>query len=198
MWESPEVRRGFQRTDMGFEVRQSYRTSKTLSRAVVERKIEAMKSIHIRAIGKPTEDWQIEAALTYVKRLSPFAKVQITEIKEGHGSSSKPDINKTQRIEAENLLKNLPTNSKLIALDETGHNFDSVGLSKKLETLSQDGSPLVFVIGGSWGLDQTVRDRADLILSFGKQTLPHNLARIVLLEQLYRAEAISRGKEYHK
>lgn len=157
-----------------------------------------MKSIHIRAVGKPTESWQTEAADTYLQRLQPFAKVQVTEIKEGHGGSSKPDAVRTRQTEAESLLKNLPAGSKLIALDETGHNLDSTTLAKKLETLSQDGSPLVFVIGGSWGLDKTVRDQADLILSFGKQTLPHNLARIVLLEQLYRAEAISRGKEYHK
>ncbi len=157
-----------------------------------------MKTIHIRAIGKPTEDWQIEAAETYLTRLKPFAKVDVVELKEGHGGSSKPDEYKTRQAEAVSLLQGLKSGVKLIALDETGHNLDSVSLSRKLEKLSEDGSPLVFVIGGSWGLDQSVRDRATLVLSFGKQTLPHNLARIVLLEQLYRAETISRKKEYHK
>jgi len=157
-----------------------------------------MKHLIIRVIGKPNEPWQINAAETYLKRLKPFAKLEIIESKEGHSGSAKPDETKTRLVESDALMKNLPPNAKIIALDETGHNLDSIAFSKKLDVLSQDGSPLIFIIGGSWGLDQRVRDRADFIISFGKQTLPHNLARIILLEQLYRAETISRQKEYHK
>lgn len=157
-----------------------------------------MKHIHIRAVGSPTESWQTAAIMMYLERLKPFAKVEVIEVAEGHKSSAKPDPDKTRSNEAENLLKGHPKGSLIIAMDEMGTNLDSITFSKKLDVLSQDGSPLVFVIGGSWGLDQSVRDRANLIISFGKQTLPHNLARIVLLEQLYRAETIARQKEYHK
>jgi 23S rRNA (pseudouridine1915-N3)-methyltransferase len=183
---------------MGFEVPILYRKLEPLSSVVVERKMAHMKAIHIRAIGKPTEAWQTEAVETYLQRLKPFSKVDIVELKEGHGGSAKPDADKTRKTEAESLLKSIPDNAALIALDETGHNLDSIAFARKLDSLSSSGQPLVFLIGGSWGLDKSVRDRAVLTISFGKQTLPHNLARIVLLEQLYRAATILSGKEYHK
>lgn len=183
---------------MGFEVPILYRNPEPLSSVVVERKMTHMKAIHIRAIGKPTDHWQLEAIETYLQRLKPFSKVEITELKEGHAGSAKPDAAKTRKTEAESLLKSIPENAVVIALDETGHNLDSIAFANKLDSLSSSGQPLVFLIGGSWGLDKTIRDRATLTVSFGKQTLPHNLARIVLLEQLYRAATILSKKEYHK
>lgn len=134
----------------------------------------------------------------YLARLKPFAKIELTEIAEGHQGSAKPDTNKTRSREAESLTKGQPKGSFVIALDETGTNLDSPTFSRKLETWTESGQPLVFLIGGSWGLDPAIRSQANAVISLGKQTLPHQLARIVLLEQLYRAETISRGKEYHK
>lgn len=157
-----------------------------------------MKHIHIRAVGSPTESWQSEAISMYLDRLKPFAKVDLVEVAEGHQGSAKPDATKTRSREAESLAKGYPKGSFVIALDETGTNLDSMTLARKLETWSESGQPLVFLIGGSWGLDPAMRSQANTIISLGKQTLPHQLARIVLLEQLYRAETISRGKEYHK
>lgn len=86
----------------------------------------------------------------------------------------------------------------MIALDQSGKNLSSTELASKIQTLTESGQALFFLIGGSWGLDETVLKRANLILSFGKQTLPHLLARVVLLEQLYRTETILAGKAYHK
>jgi 23S rRNA (pseudouridine1915-N3)-methyltransferase len=157
-----------------------------------------MKSIHIRAVGSPTEDWQSEAISMYLERLKPFTKVELTEVAEGHQGSAKPDTNKTRAREAESLAKGQPKGSFVIALDETGTNLDSPSFARKLETWSESGRPLVFLIGGSWGLDPALRSQAEAVISLGKQTLPHQLARIVLLEQLYRAETIIRKKEYHK
>ena len=157
-----------------------------------------MKSIHIRAIGSPTEAWQKAAAETYLTRLTPYAKIELNELAEGHKGSAKPDAARAKAAEAQALLKAHKSDAFVIALDETGKEYDSAGFSKQLEKWSEGGRALVFLIGGSWGLDETVRDNADTLLSLGKMTLPHGLARVVLLEQLYRAETISRGKEYHK
>lgn len=142
--------------------------------------------------------WQKAALYEYEKRLSTFAKIEIVEIPEGHGGAKKPDEQKTVSAEAENLLSSLPDNAFIVALDETGKNLDSETFAKRIEKETESGRPVVFLIGGSWGLAPEAREAADLVLSFGKETLPHILARIVLLEQLYRAETILKGKTYHK
>ncbi|MCR4278333.1 MAG: 23S rRNA (pseudouridine(1915)-N(3))-methyltransferase RlmH [Candidatus Taylorbacteria bacterium] len=157
-----------------------------------------MKKIIIRAIGKANDPWQKEAIQSYEKRLKPFVNVSIIELPEGHSNSAKPNIGNTLQTEADSLLKSLPENAIIIALDETGKEVPSATLSHNIETWSQNGESLVFLIGGSWGLSDEIRSQANHIISFGKITLPHILARIVLLEQLYRAEMIVRGKEYHK
>ncbi|MFA5936247.1 MAG: 23S rRNA (pseudouridine(1915)-N(3))-methyltransferase RlmH [Patescibacteria group bacterium] len=157
-----------------------------------------MQKIILRAIGKASEDWHAEAIRMYLERLKPLASLDLIELPEGHGGSAKPDLAKTRRIEAESLMKGVPDGAFVIALDETGKQFDSTTFSKKMETWSEGGRALVFLIGGSWGLDETVRQKADAIFSLGSITLPHQLARIVLLEQLYRATMIERGTPYHK
>lgn len=157
-----------------------------------------MRTIQLRTIGKAQEPWHAQAIHSYLTRLSPFAKVGLLELPEGHGKSAKPDPTKTRQAEAVALLKNLPKSSTVIALDEHGPNLDVPTFSKKYAAWTEGGRPLVMLVGGSWGLDQSVLERADATLSFGKQTLPHLLARIVLLEQLYRAETVLHGKTYHK
>jgi 23S rRNA (pseudouridine1915-N3)-methyltransferase len=158
-----------------------------------------MKNLTIRAIGKLSELWQRDAVHIYEERLSSFSSIEIIELPEGHKSSAKPDEAKTRSTEADSLLKNIPDEAFVVALDETGKAFSSLDLAKKIESWSDQGRrPLVFMIGGSWGLDQRVRDRANFTLSFGPMTLPHGIARILLAEQLYRAKMISSGKTYHK
>lgn len=157
-----------------------------------------MHKTTLRVIGRAQETWHVEALESYLDRLSPFQKIDLIELPEGHGGSAKPDLAKTRKVEAESLLKGIPDGAFVVALDETGKRFDSPTFAKKLETWAEGGRPVVFLIGGSWGLDASVRDRADVVLSLGEMTLPHLLARIVLLEQLYRAESILSGKTYHK
>ena len=157
-----------------------------------------MKHLIIRTIGKPSEEWHPQAIHSYLKKLSPFVKIELIELPEGHGGSAKPDEAKTRREEATSLLKNIPKDSTIVALDETGKNLSSLELAKHISNWSEGGRTVVFLIGGSWGLDETVLARANAKLSLGKQTLPHLLARIVLLEQLYRVETILNGKTYHK
>lgn len=156
-----------------------------------------MKKIIIRAIGRLPEPWAREAEEVYVKRLKPYSKVEVIELSEGQKGSAKPDPEQVKKKEAESLLKGIADDAIVIALDQNGTAMKSEALASKLETIAP-GREIIFCIGGSWGLHASVRNRADLILSFGPMTLPHALARIMLLEQLYRAEAISRGKEYHK
>jgi 23S rRNA (pseudouridine1915-N3)-methyltransferase len=155
-----------------------------------------MHTFFLRVIGKAQTNWQAEAIEEYKTRLAPYAKVQIIECAEGHQGSAKPDEAKTRLREAESLLASLPANAFLIALDEQGKNLSSSLLANTIKEYTD--RPIVFFIGGSWGLDASIRNKVHLVLSLGKQTLPHLLARIVLLEQLYRVETILQGKTYHK
>lgn len=157
-----------------------------------------MNKTIIRAIGRLPEHWHHEALHMYQERLTPFVSLQIIELPEGHQGSVKPDLQKTRLAEAESLLKGIPKDAFIIALDEAGKNLSSPMLAEKTKEWAQDSRPLVFLIGGSWGLDKTVIAQSHLVLSLGQLTLPHALARIVLLEQLYRVAMIQAGKTYHK
>ncbi|MBI5654206.1 23S rRNA (pseudouridine(1915)-N(3))-methyltransferase RlmH [Candidatus Uhrbacteria bacterium] len=158
-----------------------------------------MLSLTIRAIGKLPEDWMRQGVDMYVDRLKPLAKIGLIELPEGHKGASKPDVNKTKKTEGESLLKGLPPDALVVALDETGRSLSTQEFTAKLDEWSPDGSrALFFLIGGSWGLDKDVLKRADAVISLGKMTLPHGLARLVLLEQLYRANMIKAGRTYHK
>jgi 23S rRNA (pseudouridine1915-N3)-methyltransferase len=157
-----------------------------------------MHSIIVRAVGKAGKTGYEQLIHNYQQQLEPYAKVQIIELPEGHGGSAKPDAAKTKKAEALSLLQSLSDRAWVVALDETGTNLTSQSLAAKLNDWTQGGRPVVFLIGGSWGLDRAILDRTNFVLSFGKQTLPHLLARVVLCEQLYRAETILNGKVYHK
>lgn len=157
-----------------------------------------MQRVVVRAIGKLGAGWPREAAADFLERIRPFMTVEVVELPEGHDGSAKPDLVRTRQAEAQSLLKGIPDTACIIALDETGKVFSSTDFSDRLRTWGEGGRPIVFLIGGSWGLDQSVRERAEAILSFGKMTFPHALARVMLLEQLYRAAMIQSGKTYHK
>ncbi|HPN14627.1 MAG TPA: 23S rRNA (pseudouridine(1915)-N(3))-methyltransferase RlmH [bacterium] len=154
--------------------------------------------IHIRSIGKPQETWMQDAAAMYLTRCRTMGKFEMLELSEGNQGSAKPDIARTKQTEAEELLKNLPKNNYVIALDENGQQLTSPALAGLLEKEASLGKTLTFQIGGSWGLDESLIQKADLVLSLGKMTFPHAIAKILLLEQLYRAHTIIAGKEYHK
>lgn len=147
-----------------------------------------MLSISIFAVGKLKERFWKDACAEYLKRLGGYAKVTVREI---------PDSNKER--EAESLLAALPEHGPVILLDIRGKEISSEVLSEKIETYALGGtSQIAFIIGGSDGVTQKVRERATERISFGPITLPHNLARVVLLEQIYRAFKIARNEPYHK
>lgn len=155
--------------------------------------------ISIRTIGALQEDWQEQAQALFIKRLSAFSTISISEGREGHQGSAKPDLEKTKDREADELLKVIPRDAYVICLDEHAKTMDSATFSKAIENWSESGArPITFLIGGSWGLSQRVKQQAHTSLSLSPMTMPHALARIVLIEQLYRALTIIKGKEYHK
>lgn len=156
-----------------------------------------MHTIHLLVLGSVQESWQNEAISQYLARLRPYARVQIIEIPDEKESSTVP-IERLRAREADAILRRAPTESVFCVLDEGGKTLSSQEWADLLDEEAGRGTPITFVIGGANGLDASVRTRAKRVLSFGKQTMPHILARIVLLEQLYRAETILIGKTYHK
>ena len=143
--------------------------------------------IHILAIGKckhgSPEDLLIKE---YQKRLS-------------WDLVFKEKDNDIQEKEAEFLLKNIPNNAKVVVLDERGENMKSLDFAKRIGDWQLSGvSDICFLIGGADGHTDAVRQRADLLLSFGKLTMPHMLIRVVLTEQIYRAQTILTGHPYHR
>ncbi len=156
-----------------------------------------MHKLRIFSIGSPHEDWQREAIHSFCTRLSPFAQLEVKELPDGAGGSAKPDPNRVREKEAESL-QNALGGIPYIALDERGKNLSSAEWAELVKETAETGQAIGFVIGGAWGLDEAIRNNAIKTVSFGKQTAPHILARILLLEQLYRAETILKGKEYHK
>lgn len=150
------------------------------------------------AVGRLKERFWTEACSEYLKRLQPYAKASVVEVADVDPAKAGGEAAAMQR-EGASTLKAIPDRSHVILLDIGGKQRSSESLAQHIEDLCLSGkSDLAFVIGGSCGVGDDVRKRADETLSFGPITLPHNLARVVLLEQLYRACKISRGEPYHK
>jgi 23S rRNA (pseudouridine1915-N3)-methyltransferase len=148
-------------------------------------------NITILCVGKLKEQYWIDATFDYSQRLSKYCTLQIDEIKE----SDRDDKNE----EGANILKRIKKEDYVITLEIKGKHIESEDLAKTLETLAAYGkSKIVFVIGGSEGLSKEVSDRADFRLSFSKMTFPHRLARVMLLEQIYRSFKIIKNEKYHK
>lgn len=154
----------------------------------------------ILCVGKLKEKWQQEGCAEYLKRLSRYGRyeiVQIDDLREPDNASP-AQIRQIIDREGKNLLARIRPNDRVIALCIQAKAPDSVGLSKLMQDWSVDGRRNVFVIGGSNGLSDELLERADARLSFSNLTFPHGLMRVILLEQLYRAERIRTGERYHK
>ncbi len=154
--------------------------------------------IKIVAVGKIKDGFYKEAVAEYVKRISRFAAIEIVEVSECffNGEPSAKEKDKIIKTEGQSILSKLE--GFVAVTDIKGQELSSVDLSMKISSIKQTNSTITFVIGGSYGLSQELKDRADLRLSFGKITLPHQLFRVVLCEQLYRACCIENNVPYHK
>lgn len=159
-----------------------------------------MLNIRIICVGKFKEKYWEAASAEYMKRLGAYCSVSVTEVKEEKlpAHASRADEENVIVKEGKSILDKIGAGDHVIALDIGGRELSSEDLAAKIAEISFTSSTIDFIIGGSLGLSMEVKQRASLRLSFGKITLPHQLARIVLLEQIYRAFKINAGETYHK
>ncbi|MFA6549311.1 MAG: 23S rRNA (pseudouridine(1915)-N(3))-methyltransferase RlmH [Candidatus Margulisiibacteriota bacterium] len=148
-------------------------------------------------VGKQKPGPHQEICNDYLKRLRSDVVIKIIELTETpfHSTAEK---NKVLKTETEKIQRAIPTDSFLIVLDATGKTFTSEKFAEQLDRLAEGGArPLTIVIGGPLGLSDEIKKEANLLLSLSPMTMPHDLARVVLLEQVYRAMMILKGKTYH-
>ena len=158
-------------------------------------------NIQIICVGKLKEKYWQDAIKEYSKRLSRFCTLEIVELKESllPNNASKADEEKVKEEEGKEILRAIKDGTYVITLEILGKQLSSEELSSKIEDLGITGkSNVAFVIGGSLGLSKEVSDRSDFKLSFSKMTFPHQMMRVVLLEQIYRSFKIIHHETYHK
>jgi 23S rRNA (pseudouridine1915-N3)-methyltransferase len=157
--------------------------------------------IEVIAVGKLKEKYLQQACSEYLKRLKPYAKVEVIEVAEEKAVDPvhEAEIEQILTKEGERIMRHLSPDAYTIALAIEGKALSSPAFAEKIDRLATYGkSHLHFIIGGSYGLSPQVIASADLSLSFSSMTFPHQLIRLFLLEQIYRAFKINRGETYHK
>lgn len=152
--------------------------------------------IKIIQVGKSKELDFENVSRELTKRISGFADIEVVTIAETKLSATFT-IQKVLEKEGKDILKIVGNSSQVIVLDERGKEFDSKQFSNFIQKGEDSGVSLCFVIGGAFGLSQEVKERATLMISMSKMTFTHQMIRVFLLEQIYRAFCIMRGKEYH-
>lgn len=160
-----------------------------------------MLTVNIICIGKIKEKYWTEAIGEYSKRLTSFCKFNIIELDEEKVTSNPNDsqISGILQTEGKRIISKLSKNSYVIPMCIEGKMLSSTQLAEKLSQIPMQGkSSIDFIIGGSWGLSEEVKSKADLKLSMSKMTFPHQMARVVLCEQIYRAFEIASNGKYHK
>lgn len=157
--------------------------------------------ITLITVGKIKEKFYTDAIAEYSKRLSRYCKLDIVQVADEKTPDGASELQERQikEKEGERILAQIKDGSYVIALAIEGEMLDSEGLAEKIDRLGVGGqSQIVFIIGGSLGLSDAVMRRADYKLSFSKMTFPHQLMRVILLEQIYRSYRIVHGEPYHK
>ena len=157
--------------------------------------------ISIISVGKIKEKYFVSAIEEYSKRLSRYCKLNLIEVADEKTveNASEGQLDLIRNKEAERIIKNISEDMFVITLEIKGEMLDSVALSKKINDITVRGfSHICFIIGGSVGLHNSVSKRADYKLSFSKMTFPHQLMKVILLEQIYRSFRILNNEPYHK
>ncbi len=155
--------------------------------------------LHVLSVGHKPPDWISNGFQEYARRMPRELPVVLTEVRPAaRAGKNAAQIDRARAIEADRILAAIPFGGVKVALDERGKAFTTAQLADWLEDWMSHGQDVFFLIGGADGLDAAVRERADIVLSLSKLTLPHALVRVVLAEQLYRAISIIRNHPYHR
>lgn len=156
--------------------------------------------VSIICVGKIKEKFFTDAVKEYSKRISRFADFEITELPDERipDNASEKESEQIKIREGEKILSKIDPRSYVISLCIEGKTLDSFELANTMRNAYQTANRITFIIGGSLGLSDKVKNRSDLKLSFGRMTLPHQLMRVVLTEQVYRSFMINSGATYHK
>ena len=149
--------------------------------------------IRVITVGKLKEKYLIDALKEYQKRISKYTKIEIIEVKDEDF-----DINKTLEKEKESILKYIDQKDYIITLDIEGNNISSEEFASKINNIFNHNPNITFIIGGSYGLHKDIKNLSNYSLSFSKMTFPHQLFRVMLLEQIYRTYKINNNETYHK
>lgn len=163
--------------------------------------MEDKMKITILSVGKLKEKYWKQAIAEYEKRLGPYTKIELIEVPDEKAPENMSDkeIEQVKEKEGQRLLNKIKPQATVITLEIKGKMLSSEGLAKELQTrMTQGQSDFIFVIGGSNGLHQDVLQRSNYALSFSNMTFPHQMMRVILIEQIYRAFKIMRGEAYHK
>ena len=152
-------------------------------------------TLRIIQFGKTRDAWLQEGINEYLKRLAPFIKVEVRELRD-HSLKNTSGPEEVKSLEAVSCLKHISRDDCLVLLDERGVVKTSLEFSTFLNTLSSEKT-VVFVIGGVFGTGKSLKERADYTLSLSPMTFTHRMARLILVEQLYRAVMINSGRSYH-
>lgn len=155
-----------------------------------------MIEINVISVGNVKEKYLQEMILDYKKRISKYAQIDLIELKD---ESNKINENVVKELEGERIISSIKDGFYVVLLDLAGAMLDSVSLSKKIDEISTyHSSKIAFIIGGSYGVSEAVKKRANYKLSFSKMTFPHQLMKGILLEQIYRSFKILNNETYHK
>ena len=159
-----------------------------------------MLNVNIICVGNLKEKFFTDALSEYKKRLGRYCKFEVVELPEEKiaDNVTQSQIDKTLKKEGEKILSKIGKSDFVVAMCIEGKQLSSEELAKKIEDISLTNSTVNFVIGGSWGLSDDVKKRADMRLSVSKMTFPHQLFRVMLAEQIYRAFTITANAKYHK
>ena len=150
--------------------------------------------IKIICVGKIKEQYYIDAILEYKKRLSKYTNIEIIEVEDEKTTDKEVAIRK----EKERIERYINPKDYVISLAIEGKELDSLEFASKIDNIFISYSNITFIIGGSLGISKEIKERSNMLLSFSKMTFPHQLFRIILLEQIYRAYKINNNEEYHK
>lgn len=163
--------------------------------------VDFMRSIQLITVGKLKEKYMKDFSAEYEKRLSAYCKLTVTELEPVRLSDnpSEKEIQNALKKEAELIKGKMLPNAFVISMCIEGKEISSEALSEKIDEIGVSGqNSIVFIIGSSFGLSEEIKNESDMRLSMSPMTFPHKLARIMLLEQIYRAFSISHGGKYHK